>query len=891
MSVELWVDRVVVEKWGRASGMDVRLAAREDGGGFFVVCGPNESGKTSFAAALAWLIAGAGNQGVLQRFGKPGEELKARFHGRLGEEALRASVGVKVTGQREGMPADKQEKFQAELLEESLTRTEFQQQLGGGDFVGYRNFYWLEALEVAESEGMKETLSVKAMFGGINPDSEAERLEKKAGDLIGRRSNTPGSAWELLKKDDELQTQISGLEDEWRHLAEVEERLEGLKVECSEAQERRTAVAEKEKSVSLVLNAVEKGLLERRSKARTSLEKSPAPSPLERELFEKESETFRAAAELQAAEDELKERALGQQSALAQVHPGWRGLVSELRIDRTQLEEARIASARAKTRREDAERASEALASAKDDSLDLMKSLQKKKDLWQERAPSGLDPTDCDPGAADSLTKQLVRLRMRALLSGALGLAGVLVAGILGAGGQALGIALGLVAAAVFLASGVWCYRRWREVGVRRGLVDWDVTHSVLDLRRKLEDVQWSEAEARKGEIRSRESLVQARSDFESLLIRLGVDADRIGAATSDQTSRPGGDAPDPLAQLEAVVVAQQAEKKEKAASLKVGAVRARLGGLLAGAAVLEGVNGESSSAQRASGRGENSEDYSVGVLADADEVKRFLAEVSARIREYERLRQEEKEAAADLLRALRGDKAAEEMLESKSIEDLQADGVSLQSEVNGLDAQLKNLNDQIVECSAKQKSLESSGRREDLELDRGELATRIEEKLVSGLGRCLAANLLKQEVETHRKTRRPSLLTRAEGLAKEAADWTSITGNPHSPERDGDLLVESTRGEHPSRRLSLGAQSLLYLTLRLATIEEQSEARGVRLPLILDDVLVGIDSERVEGCLGVLSGFAGRHQVILLTCHEHLAERARSAGALVLDWPPNPVG
>ena len=83
----------------------------------------------------------------------------------------------------------------------------------------------------------------------------------------------------------------------------------------------------------------------------------------------------------------------------------------------------------------------------------------------------------------------------------------------------------------------------------------------------------------------------------------------------------------------------------------------------------------------------------------------------------------------------------------------------------------------------------------------------------------------------------------------------------------------------------------MLYLTLRLATIEEQSEARGVRLPLILDDVLVGIDSERVEGCLGVLSGFADRHQVILLTCHEHLAERARSAGALVLDWPPHPVG
>ena len=149
----------------------------------------------------------------------------------------------------------------------------------------------------------------------------------------------------------------------------------------------------------------------------------------------------------------------------------------------------------------------------------------------------------------------------------------------------------------------------------------------------------------------------------------------------------------------------------------------------------------------------------------------------------------------------------------------------------------------------------------------------------------------MSQAVEKHRRTRRPKLLFHAEELAKVVADWTSITANPHSPEREGDLLVESSRGEHASKRLSLGAQSLLYLSLRLATIKEQSGMRGVRLPLILDDVLLGVDDDRTEGCLGMLSEFSREHQVIFLTCHERVAQRARSAGAKVINWPPVAAG
>ena len=143
-----------------------------------------------------------------------------------------------------------------------------------------------------------------------------------------------------------------------------------------------------------------------------------------------------------------------------------------------------------------------------------------------------------------------------------------------------------------------------------------------------------------------------------------------------------------------------------------------------------------------------------------------------------------------------------------------------------------------------------------------------------------------------HRKTRQPGLLGRTQELACEVADWTNVTVNPHAPTTrrstgTDNMLVDGPQGEHSDQRLSLGARTLLYLALRLATVEEQAEACGVRLPLILDDVLVGLDDERAERCLKVLAKFSERHQMILLTCHESTKQRAEAAGAVVLSIPP----
>ena len=49
-------------------------------------------------------------------------------------------------------------------------------------------------------------------------------------------------------------------------------------------------------------------------------------------------------------------------------------------------------------------------------------------------------------------------------------------------------------------------------------------------------------------------------------------------------------------------------------------------------------------------------------------------------------------------------------------------------------------------------------------------------------------------------------------------------------------------------------------------------------LPLILDEVLVHWDAERRAALYPLLAKVAERRQVILLTCHAHLAEEHRHA-------------
>ena len=188
------------------------------------------------------------------------------------------------------------------------------------------------------------------------------------------------------------------------------------------------------------------------------------------------------------------------------------------------------------------------------------------------------------------------------------------------------------------------------------------------------------------------------------------------------------------------------------------------------------------------------------------------------------------------------------------------------------LDEQLKENAESIGRLKERIKILESgeelAAALQGRELTRANLASLAGEWMT----RALCLELLQKARARHELKRQPAVLRCASGYLG------SMTGGAYTrviwdPER---LEVERPDGARVNAgSLSRGAAGQLYLAVRLALAREYGET--VRLPIILDDVLVDFDPLRLRGTLSVIDQVAREHQVIMLTCHSHIADACRS--------------
>ncbi|MNO76777.1 hypothetical protein D3C76_678590 [compost metagenome] len=72
---------------------------------------------------------------------------------------------------------------------------------------------------------------------------------------------------------------------------------------------------------------------------------------------------------------------------------------------------------------------------------------------------------------------------------------------------------------------------------------------------------------------------------------------------------------------------------------------------------------------------------------------------------------------------------------------------------------------------------------------------------------------------------------------------------------------------------LSRGTAEQLYLSIRLALAETMS--RQVSLPLLFDDLFVNFDEARLHAALSLLGELSTSRQIVMMTCHKHVAEAA----------------
>ena len=101
-------------------------------------------------------------------------------------------------------------------------------------------------------------------------------------------------------------------------------------------------------------------------------------------------------------------------------------------------------------------------------------------------------------------------------------------------------------------------------------------------------------------------------------------------------------------------------------------------------------------------------------------------------------------------------------------------------------------------------------------------------------------------------------------------------------------LIAVEVDGSHRSlETLSRGTLAQLDLSLRLALIRAYAK-RGIRYPLLLDDVLTDTDQERLKTAVDLLVQFSEEHetQIFYLTCQTHLVALFRRHGAPVRSLP-----
>lgn len=165
-------------------------------------------------------------------------------------------------------------------------------------------------------------------------------------------------------------------------------------------------------------------------------------------------------------------------------------------------------------------------------------------------------------------------------------------------------------------------------------------------------------------------------------------------------------------------------------------------------------------------------------------------------------------------------------------------------------------------------------------------LAARIAKEARAYARTRLASAVLNRVVQLYREQHQGPLLHRAAEVFTRIT-LGSFSGLTVDYEDDRQVLlgVRPDAARVPVTGMSQGTRDQLFLSLRLAAIEQHIEGRGP-FPVIVDDLLVQFDDDRAVATLEVLSELSAKTQVLFFTHHKHLVElasRSQLASAIMV--------
>jgi len=233
------------------------------------------------------------------------------------------------------------------------------------------------------------------------------------------------------------------------------------------------------------------------------------------------------------------------------------------------------------------------------------------------------------------------------------------------------------------------------------------------------------------------------------------------------------------------------------------------------------------------------------------------------------------------------------QQLTDKEFGENELDSIFNEHDSSEIVGEIQRLRDQLHESSELLASLyEEQGQKkqelqqllDDPNLDSAKLELTVVRQQLSDAQRrwrvwAVTEYVLQQVRDVYESERQPETLVDAGQWLSKISDGKYV--RIWTPLDEDALYVDDSSGQTWGvDTLSRGTRESVFICLRLALVNSYTK-RGVRLPLILDDVLVNCDSNRAKHGVAMLRDFAEQGtQVFFFTCHSHLTEHFDSANA-----------
>lgn len=223
--------------------------------------------------------------------------------------------------------------------------------------------------------------------------------------------------------------------------------------------------------------------------------------------------------------------------------------------------------------------------------------------------------------------------------------------------------------------------------------------------------------------------------------------------------------------------------------------------------------------------------------------------------------------------------------LETLAPEKMEAEWEELSGRLARCQASIKQRLERRGQLSHEIEQLAADRRLPERQLELGLVQQRLQEATRDWQAHAVTSSLLEKVRSRYERDRQPETLQDASELFRELSAGRYV--RVWTPMDQDRLLVDEPDGRSlPVEVLSRGTREQLFLGLRLALVRNFAR-RGVRLPMVLDDVLVNFDAGRAKAAATVLAQFADEgHQLLVFTCHEHIARLMRSLRAPVTELP-----